>query len=45
MARLDRLAEGPRRALQTASVIGREFTVRLWIARPAWVVGTTPASS
>lgn len=29
MARLDRLPEGPRRALQTASVIGREFTARL----------------
>jgi predicted ATPase len=29
MARLDRLEEDPRRALQTASVIGREFTVRL----------------
>lgn len=29
MARLDRLDEAPRRALQTASVIGREFTVRL----------------
>jgi class 3 adenylate cyclase/tetratricopeptide (TPR) repeat protein len=29
MARLDRLAEEPRRALQTASVIGREFTPRL----------------
>ncbi len=29
MARLDRLAEAPKRAMQTASVIGREFTVRL----------------
>ena len=29
MARLDRLADEPRRALQTASVIGREFTSRL----------------
>jgi class 3 adenylate cyclase/tetratricopeptide (TPR) repeat protein len=29
MARLDRLPEEPKRALQTASVIGREFTVRL----------------
>ena len=29
MARLDRLDEAPRRALQTASVIGREFTARL----------------
>ena len=29
MARLDRLPEEPRRALQTASVIGREFTARL----------------
>ena len=29
MARLDRLEEGPRHALQTASVIGREFTSRL----------------
>jgi class 3 adenylate cyclase/DNA-binding SARP family transcriptional activator len=29
MARLDRLPEEPKRALQTASVIGREFAVRL----------------
>ena len=29
MARLDRLEEAPRRAIQTASVIGREFTARL----------------
>jgi tetratricopeptide (TPR) repeat protein len=29
MARLDRLADEPRRAIQTAAVIGREFTVRL----------------
>jgi class 3 adenylate cyclase/tetratricopeptide (TPR) repeat protein len=29
MARLDRLEEDPKRALQTAAVIGREFTVRL----------------
>jgi class 3 adenylate cyclase/tetratricopeptide (TPR) repeat protein len=29
MARLDRLDEAPRHALQTASVIGREFTSRL----------------
>ena len=29
MARLDRLPDEPRRALQTASVIGREFTARL----------------
>jgi class 3 adenylate cyclase/tetratricopeptide (TPR) repeat protein len=29
MARLDRLADEPKRAIQTASVIGREFTVRL----------------
>jgi class 3 adenylate cyclase/tetratricopeptide (TPR) repeat protein len=29
MARLDRLPEEPKRALQTASVIGREFTARL----------------
>ncbi len=29
MARLDRLEEEPKRALQTAAVIGREFTVRL----------------
>ncbi len=29
MARLDRLDEEPKRAIQTASVIGREFTVRL----------------
>lgn len=29
MARLDRLDEDPKRALQTAAVIGREFTVRL----------------
>src|SRR5262249_46405669 len=29
MARLDRLDEAPKRAIQTASVIGREFTVRL----------------
>lgn len=29
MARLDRLADAPKRALQLASVIGREFTVRL----------------
>jgi tetratricopeptide (TPR) repeat protein len=28
-ARIDRLAEGPKRALQVASVIGREFTRRL----------------
>ncbi|HTG46278.1 MAG TPA: adenylate/guanylate cyclase domain-containing protein [Actinomycetota bacterium] len=30
MARLDRLPDEPKRALQTASVIGREFTLRLW---------------
>ena len=29
MARLDRLEEEPKRAIQTAAVIGREFTVRL----------------
>jgi len=29
MARIDRLAEEPRRVLQTASVLGREFSVRL----------------
>jgi class 3 adenylate cyclase/tetratricopeptide (TPR) repeat protein len=29
MARIDRLEESPKRALQLASVIGREFTVRL----------------
>jgi class 3 adenylate cyclase/tetratricopeptide (TPR) repeat protein len=29
MARIDRLADSPRRALQFASVVGREFTVRL----------------
>jgi tetratricopeptide (TPR) repeat protein len=29
MARLDRLAEEPRRAIQVASVIGREFALRL----------------
>ena len=29
MARIDRLEEAPRRALQLAAVIGREFTVRL----------------
>src|SRR5215510_13642 len=29
MARIDRLEEAPKRALQLASVIGREFTVRL----------------
>ncbi len=29
MARIDRLAEGPKRTLQLASVIGREFTGRL----------------
>ena len=29
MARIDRLAEEPRRVLQTASVLGREFPVRL----------------
>src|SRR5262249_61793349 len=29
MARIDRLEETPKRALQLASVIGREFTVRL----------------
>jgi class 3 adenylate cyclase/tetratricopeptide (TPR) repeat protein len=29
MARIDRLPEEPRRAIQTAAVIGREFTVRL----------------
>ena len=28
-ARIDRLAEGPKRVLQTASVLGREFPVRL----------------
>jgi class 3 adenylate cyclase/tetratricopeptide (TPR) repeat protein len=29
MARIDRLPEGPKRALQVASVIGREFALRL----------------
>ncbi len=29
MARLDRLADGPKRALQVASVIGREFALQL----------------
>jgi class 3 adenylate cyclase/tetratricopeptide (TPR) repeat protein len=29
MARIDRLEEAPKRALQLASVIGREFTIRL----------------
>jgi tetratricopeptide (TPR) repeat protein len=29
MARIDRLAEGPKRAIQVASVIGREFALRL----------------
>jgi predicted ATPase len=29
MARIDRLAESPRRALQLAAVVGREFTLRL----------------
>lgn len=29
MARLDRLEEAPKRAIQLASVIGREFTMRL----------------
>jgi predicted ATPase len=29
MARIDRLEEDPKKALQLASVIGREFTVRL----------------
>jgi class 3 adenylate cyclase len=29
MARIDRLADGPKRMLQTASVIGRDFTRRL----------------
>ena len=29
MARLDRLDEGPKRAIQIASVIGREFALRL----------------
>ena len=29
MARIDRLAEAPKRTLQLASVIGREFTRRL----------------
>jgi len=32
MARIDRLAEEPRRVLQTASVLGREFSVRLLAA-------------
>ena len=32
MARIDRLAEEPRRVLQTASVLGREFPVRLLAA-------------
>ena len=31
-ARIDRLAEEPKRALQTASVLGREFTARLLAA-------------
>lgn len=30
MARLDRLEDGPKRALQLAAVIGREFALRLW---------------
>jgi class 3 adenylate cyclase/tetratricopeptide (TPR) repeat protein len=30
MARLDRLEDGPKRALQLAAVIGREFAHRLW---------------
>ena len=34
MARIDRLADAPRRALQLASVVGREFTLRL-VARIA----------
>jgi len=39
MARIDRLADEPRRLLQTASVLGREFSLRLleavWSADPA----------
>ena len=40
MARIDRLPEEPRRVLQTASVLGREFPLRL--LRPIWD-GTAPA--
>ena len=29
MARIDRLADEPKRALQTAAVLGREFSLRL----------------
>jgi class 3 adenylate cyclase len=30
MARIDRLSDEPKRAIQVASVIGREFALRLW---------------
>ncbi len=46
MARIDRLAEEPRRVLQTASVLGREFPVRLLAA--IWTAGhdrATPPGS
>ncbi len=42
MARLDRLEEEPKRALQTAAVIGREFAVRL-LERTAELQGRTEA--
>ena len=35
MARIDRLAEEPKRAIQIASVIGREFALRLLARDPA----------
>src|SRR5262249_55409941 len=42
MARLDRLPEEPKRAMQTAAVIGREFTVRL-LDRTAELEGSLEA--
>ncbi len=36
MARIDRLSEAPKRLLQTASVLGREFSLRLLRAVWAW---------
>jgi predicted ATPase len=33
MARIDRLADAPKRTLQTASVLGREFSARHYLAR------------
>ena len=34
-ARLDRLEDEPKRALQTAAVIGREFTSACWSGPPS----------